>query len=749
MFIMEKRILLLVILLVNLTVLFSQNVGVDKEKKQWLESTIASQQTISPVKKNEVIKQSDTRSALIIQALTKRERLSGSKVSRNLPEELKAANAHSLTGLYEAVGYDYKDGTEITWEVIVTQDTKDPNKFWFKNMIEKATINDVYGVLDGVYLSIPVGQVVVPKEATEEKTHDAWFAAITAKNELRWGGSPVVGRVSIGQGTVTFKEGFASVIVKTNAGKPSFTLFGAIAIDPAAVFVNTNGGTGEDDPVPQSVYVGPEGIMFLSMSKDWRSLNANFAYAPPYSTWTFVNQTEKINKLTNKWTYNAVPNLSSPGEILEAGQASTKRDLVYAVSNEMRFMPTLESFMPTESTEFTLGATNAMNNTGKSNATGYTIAYIEAGGGFVDNGTRVYNLTNLNPDYDIHTWTFTDKDYVFGTGPTCNCSSLVSYFEGNKKGYTYFEGVDVFFGKLTGPASTELKLSVVHAQPAENGKIELGEVYATAKLKISDKYEHGEGYGTLSFNNFYKGSSKLSYMEIPGSFALVLSGFDASGVEFGMVSELVDRPDDRNYSYFISKSDESVDYYLEARNTMYFSLVKGMYSYIYADKDYINAADNGGGYTLELIPYFESLELISVKPDWITLTQIDDNSGDYLKSKVQIKVDPLPNGVSGRVSYLEYATRGARKQISVAQGDKVGIDDIVTPQVVVSRGAECFNLSYPQEVNSVTVYTLTGQRVAVYALSPTGTDSISHIALPNGVYIFIFKGVDEIVKVVK
>lgn len=702
-------------------------------------------------KKHSSVKESNTNVFPIIKSLTKRNILSDLQSKEKISEELKASQSHSFVGIYDAEGYNYSDGKKVNWEVTVTQDNENPNKFWFKNIINKATVNNIYGILDNssLFISFPVGQVTVPKENTEEKKQDAWFAAITEKEELRWGGSPVLAHLSIGQGTITFKEGFASVIVTYKDNKPIFTFFGAINATPPAIYTNKSGGTGEDDPVPASVYSGPEGILFLSMSKEWKSLGVNLAFAPAYSTWTFKNYTDPVPKLKYEWTYNAVPNPENPTEIQNPGSISNQRDLSYPVTKGMKFMPKLESIMPAESSEFTLGATNALNNP---NAEGYTQAYIEAGGGSYYNKEmdRRFNLTNLNPDYDIYSWTFIEKnDYVFGTGPSCNCSSLVSFFEGNPNGFTYFEGVDVFFGKLTGPESIELKLEIVKAKQLNNGKIELGDIYGTAKLKISDKYVHEKEYGTLSFTDFYLETNRLQYLEIPGSFALVISGFNVPDVEFSVISELVDRPDKKNYSYIIDKDNGRIDYYLNARNTMYFSLINGAYSYIEADNDYINASTTGGFYQVEMTPYFPSLELLSSLPEWIKVNQINEEKEGSLKATIQITVDPLPKEVSGRSFILHYSTKGARKKIKVAQGDQVGVPEIQTPQVIIKKEGEYYSVSYPVQAKTLVIYSATGQKIASHPLKRTLKDQIPHSAWEKGIYIFRFEDINETIKVIK
>jgi hypothetical protein len=67
----------------------------------------------------------------------------------------------------------------------------------------------------------------------------------------------------------------------------------------------------------------------------------------------------------------------------------------------------------------------------------------------------------------------------------------------------------------------------------------------------------------------------------------------------------------------------------------------------------------------------------------------------------------------------------------------------------VFRQGDDFVLSYPSAATSVSVYNITGQRVAEYKLNATGTYTLPAANLANGVYVLKFNGANSTVKILK
>ena len=89
--------------------------------------------------------------------------------------------------------------------------------------------------------------------------------------------------------------------------------------------------------------------------------------------------------------------------------------------------------------------------------------------------------------------------------------------------------------------------------------------------------------------------------------------------------------------------------------------------------------------------------------------------------------------------------------ITVRQGKGAGLLPMaVATNKVVNKG-DHFELMYTPDYSAVSVYNLTGQKVAGYELPATGTFTVSSGNYPKGIYLFSFSGARGVatVKVVR
>ncbi|MDR1653710.1 MAG: T9SS type A sorting domain-containing protein [Prevotellaceae bacterium] len=688
-----------------------------------------------------------------IQSMQKVANLTVNQSSMRVAKTPKAVEAHSLEGIYNATGYDYWEGTQRTWQVTVTQDPSNAKIFWFTNLIEDAFIEEVYGELNAssTKISIPADQTCVATGSYE--TNPDWggyLVSITSN-----GGSftnPVEANVSVGSGQFTFTTGFG-VYVWDDVANVGKGYSDGIAQTPAAVFTDTEGGTGGTDPdpdAPASEYFPPTGTLFLGMSDDMYTLGANYAVAPPYSTWTFKNNTvvESQNQ-TSSWAYT---------DSYENNYSATTTDLAFDVTAESFTMPTLTTTIGASSTNFTLGAYNKN-----------TASYIDAGGGSYATGTRTFNLTNANPDNEFTSWRFGDNNYIYGTGSaatTNNFIGLISYFDGNPDGMIYFEGVNIFCGVLTGAASTPLKMTVVRASKTSTGGLILSDTIAQSNTTIGEAYAvpDGEGMKVIRFSDFYAVDefgleSPIDYLEIDGSFALILTGYTASGVSLSVMSEYLGvntpYPGFEKKSFILSsdldaEGKNKVYSWTNVKNTMLFSLAESYYTYITAAPDVVDAATAGGTYTVMLEPYFNKAEVTSQLPSWVDVS-FDDHFGETeWYSNAILVVEALPGGVEGRSVNIEFGTWGARTNVLLNQGNVSGVNDIRTQLSRVVNTPTEIQVTYPADFNRIALYSATGQRIGEYALPASGQFKIPAQNLTKGVYVLRLDGTkSETVKIVR
>ena len=113
-------------------------------------------------------------------------------------------------------------------------------------------------------------------------------------------------------------------------------------------------------------------------------------------------------------------------------------------------------------------------------------------------------------------------------------------------------------------------------------------------------------------------------------------------------------------------------------------------------------------------------------------------------STLQITVDPLPSGVTGRSSILNVSLYGGNAQITITQGT-AGVDVVETGANRVSVVGGNFEVE-AGNATSVDVYNVAGQKVASAAIE--GTATIPAQDLAKGLYILRFND-NSVVKVMK
>ena len=652
----------------------------------------------------------------------------------------KAVAAHALEGIYNATGTSYFEGA-ISWLVLVEQDLIDANKFWFYNLIDEAFTDSVYGMLNAASdkISIPANQSAFGTGFFNPPYHnEAGFLVSYDGTSEPSRTKPVEANVDISKGSITFTTGFGvlcwDMVLNTSAD-----YWDIIVPIPAAVFRNRD----VVPPAPKSLYTPPVGTLYLGRSEDGYSLNINSSIAPPYSQWTFKNKTEKASaNQVSSWQYSDSNN----------DYSATTTDLVMDVTGGGYTMPTLYTNIGDDETSYTHGATMGDGTLFQGQPVGYDTAYIYAGGGSLTISGSTFNMTNADPDRGTVYYTTGADSYMFGTGSNnSTLKGLISFYDGNPNGMTFIRGgVSVFFGVLSGPANTELNLTIVKANRNTSGDgITLGDTIAVATTTIAKALS----LGTLIFDEFYAldefgFSSPVDYLEMDGSFALILTGYMAPGVTLGVISELVNKADKVRFAYLLGTNGQIYSY-TTGYYTMLFSLRDAYYTFLQSEVTKLQVEEAGGLLTVDLKPDFNNIKVGNTLPSWIKVSFDDhfEQGGDWYSTA---KINVEANTGDDRSFDIEFSTYGARHTITVEQKGPLGLTTTKASEVKASYNNNSFVLSYTDQFNSVSVYDVAGKQIGTYALPKSGNFSIPASDLTNGVYIVRFAGESNAaVKVVK
>ena len=723
---MRKLLLtLMAFAVVSLAALADKPTAAKKQFQSVLKNAQVQKATVSEIAHPYVRKVPADRN-VVIQSMQKVDIMSDKTLPVDFSSILKSESAHPLEGIYDASGYNLFDEEIVEWLVLVEQDAVDEKKFWFTNLIEDAFTEKVYGTLSGNKMSIPADQLAI----IHGSFANAGWAGYLVSMKGTSGSfvNPVEASVNISTGLLTFTTGFA-VYIWDDDEDDAVGYYDAIGDNPAVVFTNQNGGTGEESEfAPESLYLQPVGTLYNGMSSEGYSYDgiATYAHAPAYSTWTFKNITETVSEeQTNIWDY--IEYISATEEIPNSSAAT---DLVMVVTNGAYIMPELHTCIREDCTSYIHGA--SYNN---------PVAYIYSGGGTIwtNSGTIPFGLTNANPDYRYGFYTNGDG-YLYGTGNSA-LRGLISYYQMDPNRLIYFEGISVMFGALTGPADTELRLEIVKASKSGTGGLVLGDLIAVATTTIGDAQYYSTS-GAIVFDEFFAldefgFEAPLDYLEIEGSFALILTGYnDVPGVVLGVISEIDKRPDTERYDYLLG-TDGKIYTWNNAYHTMSFILEEAYYTYLVSETTEIAASEAGGNYAVKLVPYFNGAWVENELPDWIDVT-FEDNfvQGDW-HTMATIAVENSP---TTRSFDIEFATWGARHIITVSQGftDLPALKAASDAKVV--KRNDSFDLNYSPDYTGVSVYNLAGQKVAGYKLPSSGTFTIPAGNYSKGVYLISFTG---------
>lgn len=647
-----------------------------------------------------------------------------------LNEPQKSANLYSVPdiflGTFQVKGISYWSGGYFYGETVITADPTTQNKIWIENLIPGTSNQKVYGTVssDQTKVTIPQGQVIFKEDSIEIK--------LAVYNSL----SAITGKFETTKGLLTIDT----------------DLWGAKATDGwIELFSGSVTYTRLDMLPPVAAYQQPQGGIFLGMIPDtWDSYNNSCIISSPYVTWNWSNN-ELDEEVNYEWSYVDL--------MTENESTSDKDSLVMDVEDGFYMTPTLKA---TNSKGHTSSSTLGTDYKNKGND-----CYSVAGGNAVWLGfDEKCDYSSANSDNGFTLLLDGDDAYYFGTGASkfadSDCESLLMLYN-KPQTPLYFEGVNVYLFVLDAPETTPLTMNIFKVEKNEEGFSKKGALIASSTILVKNattiSYDDQVVGYTLQFTNFESKDEdgfviEKEYFEMEEDFYLELTGFNVEGVSLAVASEEVNPTDGESRSLFTVKNDESVYFWDNNRQSMYFNLSNAAFSYITFNKDMVYDDRSGGTYTFEAIPYFDTLFIAEqALPDWLDVKIVSENyTSENWSANVQVTIDALPENEPERYYDLALQTVGATNTILINQGGPVSSNNLSkTQSVSAHKNAEGYLVGYPDYLKEMSVFSLTGSLYGKYDLPVGGQFQFSDSGLPNGLYLLKFSGQNrsEVIKISK
>lgn len=302
----------------------------------------------------------------------------------------------------------------------------------------------------------------------------------------------------------------------------------------------------------------------------------------------------------------------------------------------------------------------------------------------------------------------------------------------------------------------------------EGDKYLIGEILASGTCTFKDfielaTYSDGTKVGTLYFDLIEEEGGLVSNVNltVDHPIAVELTGFkeNQGGFTPAGIFSPTQNLDSKSLvgtasgKYFAAGEVEFKD---QASNLLYcndFVFSLGVtYSYLLSENnDYnFNASTTGESKTFAMNTFYtgdywdidgEGID------DWI---QYSYSSFDPAVGKVDLTftVSEMPTSIAGRHSDVTVSMPGASQKFIITQGNVTGIQTTEVSTVKAVCVGENIELTYSEEINSVSIINVAGQVLATYELSTSGKCTIPAVDLNKGMYLLKFNN-NQTIKVIK
>ena len=473
---------------------------------------------------------------------------------------------------------------------------------------------------------------------------------------------------------------------------------------------------------PTALYLRPQGYFNAGLAQDWRSLDdLDLMLGHAYDPTVWRNLSTEADAYS--WEFEN-PDGSGTTIII----TDENPDVPYPY--EWFDIPALTATGGGKSSNYQWGTSSEK--------------YLQAGGNLDLGDGTFLGVGNYDLSYNfVSYYTSSVDDYLFGTTTDNSIDGVANYFE--KPIHKYIlEGVWAALGEFSYPADTEFTM-VIHR--VVDGYL-IDEI-ATATCTTADVMAL-DGY-SMPFTSFITIDPETGlevendYLEIEDAILIEIKGFNnipGSKISFCTQEVNADPTGESNaYIFYISGEDRRLTYYVNVSTSLLFNL-ELTYSFLFADSDEFIVPEAGGEKTFDVISYYSPNDwwLEEALPEWLSGDfTFDDNTWEIQYTLI---AEPLPADITYREAVVKIVTYGADMSISVQQGDNTGIRPVKTiiADTKVANKGNHFELTYSPDYSIVSVYSVTGQKIAGYRLPSTGTFAVPNGNYPQGVYLFNFTG---------
>lgn len=491
------------------------------------------------------------------------------------------------------------------------------------------------------------------------------------------------------------------------------------------------------EATPSALYSRPDGYFFWGMTEDYGSITKACMLGPAFTPAKWRNLS---NADSERFSWSFIdPDYVS--ETPPAIQTITDTDLEAAYPIAIFEAPTLTAFA---------GAESSSTYTW-SNASG--AGYVQTGGSTRLSDGSVVGTCNYDLGLKFASGTAAENVYIFGTGSeqfwkTTKVEAIANYFKKPLHAY-FFTKVWIHCGHFEADNDAEFALTI---QRVVDGV--LSDTIAASVCLGGDVVADDRGYCAIPFTFTAKdpdtGLETETHLEIKDAIFITLSGFtDGKVKSLDPFFQSGDHPSKESNAFIYLKNTSSgkmtlanTSSVLKDFYTSFLFNMDAVYPYLWTKNTQYDAPNTGGTQNFDITSYWIPEVWKIEHPDWISTGECTTNKETGINT-LPVTAAPLPAGMEGRTAYVKITSYACDLTLKVVQGNggTSGIDANETEAGVKAvRQGDDFMLSYPQGLTAVTVYAVSGVRIASYPLSANGQFTLPAAELPKGVYILEFSG---------
>ena len=522
---------------------------------------------------------------------------------------------------------------------------------------------------------------------------------------------------------------------------------------------------------PTALYNRPEGTFIPSMIGNEDPQYIGYSYTTPsyfgsaFSIpWTFRNLS--TDALSYSWDWGDSLNVSTDENLI------LKEKTVDFLFNGAFYAPTVKAINGIDTISYQMSAGTAdypllnssldkqyvgvadyFSNTAEGNSNGNSIWYVGASGGT--------GLSGSGQGYFYGTC----LRVADGTNGS-KVSSLVNVYE-KPMSPMVIKDVCLFGVSVDGnapvPADKFLTLSVIKID--ETGKLTT-DTLASSKISASDVItdEYKNCYFPFTFVEIDPETGREAPMTliVKDAFAIVLSGLEQPGMDFGLLTDYANKIDGSSYFTKVDAVTGVSDgglYKSSTNNMNMYFMMNSYFNYLHADSQTQtlvapveggSAVDKTNNPGVVIYSFFNVTDSVTNEvmvsydettlPSWLTVSYDDSYFKDYNALLFDFKAEALPIGTDKRTANVVFKSYGVQTTITINQDKSTGLETVKNKIASVISTSNSFNLNYTSDFDKAMVYNVSGQLMAEFALPNSGTYSIPTNNLTKGIYILKFTG---------